>query len=202
MLKTLRFVLLIPVISMLMISCGKKNQSPEIQKNRQQTTNQSGTQSDVSTSSYYSVKNVGTSAGNNEFVDFSWNEESREKKLSDYKGKVIVLNFWATWCPPCRKEIPALSEIANDYRDKDFEMIGISVDQNPQALVNFLKSNSISYKVLHEAGGLLEKYMAVAGQGQGVIPQTYVIDKDGKVVETIVGSRSKQDFINIINKYM
>ena len=199
---TLRYALLIPVISMLMISCGKKNQSPEIQKNRQQTTNQSNTQSNVPASSYYSVKDVGSSAGENEFVDFSWNEDANEKKLSDYKGKVIVLNFWATWCGPCRKEIPALSEIANVYKDKDFQMIGISVDQNPQALVNFLKSNSISYKVLHEAGGLLDKYMTIAGQDQGVIPQTYVIDKNGKVVETIVGSRSKQDFMNIINKYM
>jgi peroxiredoxin len=56
--------------------------------------------------------------------------------------------------------------------------------------------------VLHEAGGLLDKYMAAAGQDQGVIPQTYVIDKKGKVVETIIGSRSKQDFKNIIGKYM
>jgi peroxiredoxin len=183
----------------LTISCGKKNTPIETKKNQNQTGSSKNTQS---TASYHSVNNISSSQNKNEFVDFSWSENNQEKKLSDFKGKVIVLNFWATWCPPCRKEIPALSEIASDYKDKDLQMIGISVDQNPQALVNFLRTNSITYKVLHESGILLEKYMALAGQGEGVIPQTYVIDKKGKVVETIIGSRSKQDFLNIINKYM
>jgi thiol-disulfide isomerase/thioredoxin len=174
----------------------------EIKKNQNQTSGQTNEQTTASTTIYFSVNNIGNSPGKNEFVDFSWSENNHEKKLSDFKGKVIVLNFWATWCPPCRKEIPALSEIASDYKDEDFEIIGISVDQNPQALANFLKANFIPYKVLHEPGGLLEKYMAIAGQNDGVIPQTYVINKKGKIVETIIGSRSKQAFTDIIKKYM
>jgi peroxiredoxin len=145
---------------------------------------------------------VGTSAGQKGFIDFGWSENDKAKNLSDYKGKVILLNFWATWCPPCRKELPALSEIANDMKGKDFQMIGISVDENPDALVNFLKSNTLTYTILHENSGLLEKYMSVAGNKDNVIPQSFIIDKNGKIVESIIGSRSKEDFVKLINKYM
>ncbi len=135
-------------------------------------------------------------------VDFKWDENGKEMKLSDYKGKVILLNFWATWCPPCRKELPDLSTISNELKDKDFKMIGVSVDDNQDVLNSFLKTNNLSYTVVFEPNELVAKYMTAAGQNQNVVPQTYIIDKNGKVVEAIMGSRSKADFLSIINKYL
>lgn len=203
-----KIVTLVLFFGLLAVSCGKKNDITTTQNVKPQQTQQNNNQKtntqkqDNAAGSYYVVKNVGTSAGKKEFVDFSWAENDKEIKLSDYKGKVILLNFWATWCPPCRKELPALSEIFKELEGKNFQMIGISVDENPDALVNFLKSNLLPYTVLHESSGLLEKYMGVSGNGQNVIPQTFIIDKNGKVVENIVGSRSKEEFVTLINKYM
>lgn len=208
-----KFIILILFIGLLAFSCGKKDEPVNTtQNNKPQTQQQQSPQTNNQTTTtqtqkkpsgaYYVVKNVGTSAGEKQFVDFSWSENEKEKKLSDYKGKVILLNFWATWCPPCKKELPALSEISKDLEGKNFQMIGISVDENPTALVSFLKSNALPFTILHENGELLEKYMGVTGSRENVIPQTFIIDKNGKVVENIIGSRSKNDFVSIINKYM
>lgn len=198
-----KYVSLILFISLLAFSCGKKDSTTSTQQyNKQQQVQPNNTQQNSPASGYYHVKNVGSSAGSKQFIDFEWSQDSKDMKLSDYKGKVILLNFWATWCPPCRKELPALSQIADEFKGKNFQMIGVSVDENPAALTNFLKSNSLSYTVLHESSGLLDKYMSVAGNDQNVIPQTFIIDKNGKVVENIVGSRSKEDFVSLINKYL
>lgn len=203
-----RYYIFVLILGLFAVSCGKKDEIPTTQKIKPQTqkqTPQTNTQSNTNQNTsgeFYYVKNVGSPAGQKSFIDFSWSENNSEKKLSDYKGKVILLNFWATWCPPCKKELPALSEISRDLEGRNFQMIGISVDENPNALVAFLKSNSLPYTILHENAGLLEKYMNVTGNGQNVIPQTFIIDKNGKVVENIVGSRSKEDFVTIINKYL
>jgi peroxiredoxin len=135
-------------------------------------------------------------------VDFTWAAAEKEEKLSDFKGSVILLNFWATWCPPCRKELPALSQISSQLKDKGFKMIGVSVDENPQTLESFLNSNSLSYTILHDKTDLVSKYMSVTGGLENVIPQTYLIDKNGKIVEVIIGSRSKEEFLKLINKYL
>jgi thiol-disulfide isomerase/thioredoxin len=209
--KMYRFITLILLIGFFAFSCGKKDETTSTQNVRPQTQQQkspqtnnqtSSTQKQSSSGSYYVVKNIGSSAGEKQFIDFSWSENDKEIKLSDYKGKVILLNFWATWCPPCKKELPALSEISKDLEGKSFQMIGVSVDENPDALVTFLKSNALPYTILHESTGLFDKYVMNLGGGQGYIPQTFIIDKNGKVVETIVGSRSKEDFVTLINKYL
>jgi len=201
-----KYISLILITALISFSCGKKdsttNQNVKPPTKQQVQPNDNTTNTQQSGSNFYSVKNVGASAGGKQFIDFGWNEDSKDKKLSDYKGKVILLNFWATWCGPCRKELPALSQIADEFKGKNFQLIGVSVDQNPNALTNFLKSNSLSYTILHEDSGLLDKYMAVMGNDQNVIPQTFIIDKNGKVVENIVGSRSKEDFVSQINKYL
>lgn len=201
------------LVGFLAFSCGSKDdkttannytkQNTLQQKNQKNNNSpQQTNQQSASNASFYPISSVGTSSGAKGFVDFTWNENSKEKKLSDYKGKVILLNFWATWCPPCRRELPDLSAIASEFKGKNFELIGVSVDQNPAALANFLRSNTLSYTVLHEDGGLLDKYMDVVGGNQNVIPQTFIIDKNGKVVENLIGSRSKADFVSIINKYL
>ncbi len=175
-------------------------QSTQQQSNQQQPGDQNK-QVTGSTASF-KVSEVDSDVKKNELVDFKWSENGKEMKLSDYKGKVILLNFWATWCPPCRKELPDLSTISTELKDKDFKMIGVSVDDNQEVLNTFLQSNKLSYTVVYEPEQLVTKYMSAAGQNQNVVPQTYIIDKNGKVVEAIMGSRSKADFLEIIKKYL
>lgn len=179
----------------------QQNQPQNNQQNQQQNAGQQNTNSSGSKVSY-AVKSVGNSKAKNEMVDFSWSEGGKDIKLSDYKGKVILLNFWATWCPPCRKELPDLSQISTELQGKDFVMIGVSVDDNQEVLNKFLETNRLSYTVVFEPTELVGKYMSTAGQTQNVVPQTYIINKEGKVVEAILGARSKADFMSLINKHL
>ena len=205
---------LLPVLlltALLSLNCSKesttKTDKPTDEKKttqQQNTQQQPGDQNKQVTgsSASYKVSEVDSDVKKNELVDFKWNENGKEMKLSDYKGKVILLNFWATWCPPCRKELPDLSTISTELKDKDFKMIGVSVDDNQEVLNTFLQSNKLSYTIVFEPEQLVTKYMSAAGQNQNVVPQTYIIDKNGKVVEAIMGSRSKADFLEMIKKYL
>ena len=192
------------ILLLTIVSCSKKETTFDNQKNKQnQTSDNKPNQIAPNVSSFYSVKNIDSDIKRNEFVNFTWTENGQDKKLSDYKGKVILLNFWATWCGPCKRELPDLSQLARDLNGKDFKLIGVSVDENPVALENFLKNIPLSYTVLSEPASILYgKYMSATGGTDNVIPQTYIIDKNGKVVETLIGSRNKEDFLKIINKYL
>ena len=192
------------IISFIFISCSKKDVNVDLSKdgNQKNIPTNKTPQNNSQYSGFYFVDNVSSDTKKNEYIDFSWSENGQQKKLSDYAGKVILLNFWATWCPPCRKEIPDLSQISNELSGKDFVMIGVSVDQEPAKLDMYLKSNKISYKIVNEAGNLLTSYMYAAGNRDNVIPQTYIIDKKGKIVEKIIGGLSKEEFLKAINKYL
>jgi len=198
----IRYFIVIFITGVLFISCSKKNDTTATQKDTpKQNNSQNTSQQQTGATPSYKVTNVST-AGKNEMVDFTWSENGKDVKLSDYKGKVILVNFWATWCPPCKKELPSLSQIASELKDKDFKMIGVSVDDNQSVLNSYLQSNSLPYTIVHEPDQLVQKYMEATGQNQNVVPQTYLIDKKGKVVEVIIGAKSKSDFINLINKYL
>lgn len=183
------YLILSIFLSFTFLSCSKKDttveQSKEQSNNKQQTT-----QTDNENKSAITA------------LDFTFSENGQTKKLSDYKGKVILLNFWATWCGPCKREIPDLSQLSKDLSNKDFKVIGISVDQNPSMLDSYMKSNNLSYTVFRDQTDLISKFMQATGNSQDVIPQTYIIDKNGNIVETLIGSRSKDDFLKIINKYL
>lgn len=200
------------ITALIAFSCSKESSTTKTEKpsddkkttQQQSNQQQSGDQNKQVTgsSASFKVSEVDSEVKKNELVDFKWSENGKEMKLSDYKGKVILLNFWATWCPPCRKELPDLSTISTELKDKDFKMIGVSVDDNQEVLNTFLQSNNLSYTIVYEPEQLVTKYMSAAGQNQNVVPQTYIIDKNGKVVEAIMGSRSKADFLGILKKYL
>ncbi len=198
-----RLFLVLILAAAVSFNCSKTTEKTDVkpQDNKQNTQQQKQDTKPASGSSFV-VKDVDKDVTKNEMVDFKWDENGKEMKLSDYKGKVILLNFWATWCPPCRKELPDLSTLSTELKDKDFKMIGVSVDDNQEVLNSFLKTNNLSYTVVFEPNELVAKYMTSAGQNQNVVPQTYIIDKNGKVVEAIMGSRSKADFLSLINKYL
>lgn len=117
-------------------------------------------------------------------------------KLSAYRGKVVILDFWATWCPPCRAEIPDYIKLYSEYRKDGFQMLGISVDQGGLAVVKpFMKKYEVNYPVVLATNNVIEAY-----GGIDAIPTTFVINKQGKIVDRFVGYRPISEFRNLIEK--
>ena len=117
--------------------------------------------------------------------------QGTSQTISQWRGKVLVVNFWATWCEPCRKEIPEFIELQEQFRDQGLLFVGIAVDQREKAAA-FSKDIGINYPVL--TGGMEAMALAeAAGNNQGALPFTVVIDRSGKISGTYLGllSRSK-----------
>ena len=136
---------------------------------------------------------IGTSSVEaQEAPDFTLTDTEGEKvSLSDYKGKVIILNFWATWCGPCKMEIPSFIELQEKYRD-DLVILGVSLDRNgPQVVVPFVKKNEINYPIVYGNGQVVQAYGGVRG-----IPTTFVIDRDFNIQRKYVGYREHSVFEN------
>jgi len=108
-------------------------------------------------------------------------------ELSKMKGKVVVVNFWATWCSPCRKEIPDFIESYNTYKGKGLEIIGIALDQGGwEDVTPFVKQNKINYQIVLGGAKEASDYGDVA-----LIPTTFIIDKNGFIVDRHVGVMTK-----------
>ena len=121
--------------------------------------------------------------------DFSLtNIDAQKTSLSDFKGKAIILNFFASWCPPCRAEIPDFVELQKAYADKGFTFVGVSLVDAKESK-DFASKMNINYPVLVDDGKVSVLYGPVRS-----IPTTFVIDKDMKVVKVYIGARSKEDF--------
>jgi len=107
--------------------------------------------------------------------------------LSAYKGKVIFLNFWATWCPPCRREIPGFVEAYSEYKDKGMVIIGISLDRKSSgSILEFAQEYRINYPVVMGTAKIVRDY-----QPGDFIPATIIIDKNGKIRDKHVGYMDK-----------
>ncbi len=107
--------------------------------------------------------------------------------LSDFKGKVVVLNFWATWCPPCRKELPDFAELQSELGGKGVQFIGIALDDDGLSKVKpFVASAKIPYPILLPDASLVKNYGEM-----NVIPVTFLIDRKGVIRTHYVGMRRK-----------
>ncbi len=116
--------------------------------------------------------------------------------LADFRGKVVFLNFWATWCPPCREEIPDFSDAFTQNKSKGLMIIGLSVDEmSPEELTSFAVRNKITYPVAFATSKISEDYKP----GQ-FIPTTFVIDKQGRIRHKQVGLMEKQMLTSIFEK--
>ncbi len=108
--------------------------------------------------------------------------------LSDLRGKVVFVNFWATWCPPCREEIPDFVDFYNQNKSRGLEIIGLSVDRlSPEALRSFVAKNKMSYPVAFATKQILDAY-----EPGPYIPTTVVIDRQGRIRDKQVGGLDKQ----------
>jgi cytochrome c biogenesis protein CcmG/thiol:disulfide interchange protein DsbE len=103
--------------------------------------------------------------------------DGRPVRLTDYRGKVVVINFWATWCPPCRAEIPDLIAAEQRYRDRGVEVLGIALDEEGRKMVEpFVKEKGINYTVLLGDEGILGLYGGIS-----TIPTTFFLNKEGVI---------------------
>jgi thiol-disulfide isomerase/thioredoxin len=111
-------------------------------------------------------------------------------KLADYNNKVVVVNIWATWCGPCRLEMPDLVKLSHEYKARGLVVIGVATTYNEhddqQHVKDFLKAQKIDYKVLWDDGALAGPLVQTVN-GRGVIPQSFVISRDGKIVKHFQG---------------
>jgi cytochrome c biogenesis protein CcmG/thiol:disulfide interchange protein DsbE len=114
----------------------------------------------------------------------------RDVRMSDYKGKVILLNFWATWCGPCKHEIPGFVELYNAYKDKGFVVIGISTDDTPEQLKKFAQQMKMTYPVL--VGSDRSDITDGAYGPMWGIPVSFLIAKDGTVCRRYMGLATKE----------
>jgi peroxiredoxin len=125
-------------------------------------------------------------------LDFTLKDmNGAEVRLADLKGKVVLLNFWATWCGPCRLEIPAFVELQEKYRDQGFRVVGISVDDPPEALPPFAKRFKVNYPLI--VGVDREDVQKAYGPIFGV-PMTFMIGRNGRICMKHVGPASKEQF--------
>lgn len=117
------------------------------------------------------------------------NENGVNQALKQYKGKIIVLNFWATWCAPCREEMPELSQLYTEYKSKNVVVLGIAVDE--LALVKeFSLATPVSYPLFAAENDGMNLGIDL-GNDKGVLPYTVIINADGSVVKTFFGRINK-----------
>ena len=101
--------------------------------------------------------------------------------LSKMEGKVVLINFWATWCGPCRMEIPEFNQLYNSYHEKGLEILGVSVSDNNKQLKNFAKSFTVDYPLLYGSTRDLNKIMKDYG-GVYAVPSTFLVGKKGSII--------------------
>jgi peroxiredoxin len=108
-------------------------------------------------------------------------------KLSDLKGKAVVLNFWGTWCEPCKAEMPALQKQYEAYKDKGLVVIGINIGETPVAVEPFVKGLGVEFPILLDRKSEITKLYKI-----GEIPASYFLDEDGVVRDIVVGQMTEK----------
>ncbi len=186
------------------VSNNQQNNSQEIQNKSDALTTENTSENQVAEedSTASEKKNV-TPA-----FDFTLTDQYGNKhKLSDYKGKVVFLNFWATWCPPCKKEMPDIEELYNKYNLNQDEVVFLGVanpksveyprnqDVEKEEIKSFLEDNKYTFPTLFdETGEVFRNYNISA------FPTTFMIDKEGNIVGYVPGMMTKDIMINVINQ--
>ena len=132
-------------------------------------------------------------------VDFTLTDLNDSKwNFADQRGRVVVVNYWATWCPPCRVETPGLVSFADEYKSRGVEMVGVSVDEDLSLVLPFIEKYEIKYPILKVG------FDPNAGAGGMALPTTFLYDKDGKLAKKYTGivleSTLKSDVEMLLNE--
>jgi peroxiredoxin len=113
------------------------------------------------------------------------NMNGKTSKLSDYNGKVIMLNLWATWCPPCREEMPSMQNLYNDFKNKNFTIVAVSQGENLNTVKKFLDKKNYTFPIFID-----NKNEVAKSYNTGSIPTTYLINKNGNLIAQFIGGRN------------
>ncbi len=107
-------------------------------------------------------------------------------KLSDYRGKVIFLNMWATWCPPCREEMPSMESLYQRFKGREFEMLAVSIDRDGERVVRpFVAKYGLTFTVLLDPDNKTYRLYGLTG-----VPETFIVDKSGAIIHKIIGPQN------------
>ena len=104
------------------------------------------------------------------------------QKLGNYRGKVVLVNLWATWCPPCIEELPLLNRIQETYGPRGLVVLGLAGDDEPQRVRDFIAKNPVSFDILLDVGGEVGTRYGITGY-----PETFIVDREGRLKQKIVG---------------
>jgi cytochrome c biogenesis protein CcmG, thiol:disulfide interchange protein DsbE len=121
--------------------------------------------------------------------DFALTIDGKVQRLSDYRGKVVVLNFWASWCPPCVEEAPALNRLQRQIEPLGGTILGVSIDEDPAAYEKFLKDFAVVFPTWRDPDVQDNKSKIELAYGTSLIPETYVIDRHGKIARKLVSAQ-------------
>jgi len=111
--------------------------------------------------------------------------DGKKVSLADFKGKVVLLNIWATWCAPCVAEMPSMEKLYQELKDEGFEILAVSVDESgAEAVSPFMEKHKLSFPVLLDTRGEIKNLYQTTG-----IPESFIVDKNGIILEKIIGPR-------------
>jgi cytochrome c biogenesis protein CcmG/thiol:disulfide interchange protein DsbE len=119
--------------------------------------------------------------------DFPLELAGKPAHLSDLRGKVVILNFWASWCPPCVEEAPSLNRLQDHVKARNALVVGVAADQDPAAFEKFLLDQGISFPTYRDPASKDNKSPIAVSYGTSVIPETYIIDRHGKIARKFIG---------------
>jgi len=108
----------------------------------------------------------------------------RPVKIEDYRGKVVLLNIWATWCAPCKVEMPSMEHLHRKLAGTDFRLVAVSIDEEDSTVVNkFVRDMGLTFEILHNRDGSIRRIYQTTG-----VPESFVIDRDGVIVKKVIGA--------------
>lgn len=120
--------------------------------------------------------------------DFSLPDQTgKVYSLAAHKGSVVLIRFWADWCPNCKEEMPKIDEVYRSLKDKGFQVLGVNVKQGEEAVSAFVKEYKISFPTPMDKDAKVAKVYGVVG-----LPTTFIVDKDGKIREKVMGDMTKE----------
>jgi peroxiredoxin len=138
--------------------------------------------------------------------DFTIQDSDRRVSLSQLHGQIVVLNFWATWCPPCVEEMPSLVQMQRKFQSKDVTVLAVSVDDDPDAYHKFLKDHAIDLLTIRDPGGPKTDQGVTAPTasryGTFKFPETYIIDRNGTIRRKFIGpiDWSQQEIVEYLSR--
>jgi peroxiredoxin len=119
--------------------------------------------------------------------DFSLDLSGKPVHLSDFRGKVVVLNFWATWCPPCKEETPSLNHLQKYMESRNGLVLGIAADEDAAVYQQFLRDEGVIFPTYRDPATKNQRSPIALSYGTSIIPETYVIDRHGKIARKLIG---------------